>query len=360
MRFFATILLFFCASITMAQVGLKKVCELPPDVQETSGLLILEDHTFLTINDKGNLPIVYRFDTNGVILNQVKIHNAVNTDWESLSIINDSIILIGDIGNQLNSRTDLRFYLLDVDSVYQDSAWADTGWYSYEDQEDFPPKFEEQHFDCEASLYHNDTMYLYTKDRTVPFEGETHIYGVRPFRGPHTGYRLGEYSTDTDYNRGSITGADLSPNNETMALLSYDAIYLFDAKAGAPFTDQFIGGINFRDYGRREAIVFADESLIYFTQEAWEGVPASLWSIDVKEHLSISAVRKNNFLEIRGNQIFIDSPEKYKLELFDILGRSKMVQEVQGSQNILIKEKGVILLQVSNEDYQETYKIYIP
>lgn len=328
---------------------IRKICDLPSNIRETSGLVYMGENSFVTINDKGNDPIVFQFDTNGTITNETKLYNTTNIDWETLSIKDDSFLIVGDVGNQLNQRKDLGFYTIPIDSLIFDFCTAVASYFNYEDQVDYPPKFNKQHFDCEASVFYKDEIYFFTKDRSIPYEGESHVYRVLPEPGLQTAYRVGEYITNTNYDLGSITGAAISPDNTKIALISYGGIFIFHEPGITSFSNsQFITTLLFKDYARREAICFKDESTLYYTQEAWEEDPASLWEVKIDANLSIN--EENNFVDITMSkgQLKINNrnQKECNIYIYNYLGQLLISHKTMNSQTYSIDHSNEILIVV--------------
>lgn len=166
-----SLLLFFfaCSMISQAQtlhVKPEFITKLPPRLNETSGLVFFDGNLW-TINDSGNPPELFSIDTaNGNILRALRISNADNKDWESLTQ-DDSSLYIGDFGNNYGNRTDLRILKIskaDLLSPSADSVRADCINYSYPDQTRFAPGLNKNNFDCEAFIFYNDSLHLFSKN----------------------------------------------------------------------------------------------------------------------------------------------------------------------------------------------------
>ncbi|MDZ7846785.1 MAG: hypothetical protein U5L96_08435 [Owenweeksia sp.] len=50
--------------------------------------------------------------------------------------------------------------------------------FSYAPQKSFPPEKAKRNFDLEAMVYANDSLFLFTKNRTQPFSGYTYLYAM--------------------------------------------------------------------------------------------------------------------------------------------------------------------------------------
>ena len=88
------------------------ICDLPAELTESSSLEIDSTGNFWSSNDSGGEPILYHFNDNGELLHTVRITNHSNHDWEDISLVGDSIIYIGDFGNNLNDRQNLRILIV--------------------------------------------------------------------------------------------------------------------------------------------------------------------------------------------------------------------------------------------------------
>ena len=158
----------------------------------------------------------------------VFIENAVNQDWEDVT--SDGVNLyIADMGNNRNARRNLGIYVVPWDSLSDTQAATATRFIPvyYPEQTGFPPL--ERHFDSESLFYADGSLYVITKHRQpVPIQ--------QPQPGANL-YRLDSQSEtesnaliliDNHPDLTSATAADLSPDGETLAVLSYTAIWLFE------------------------------------------------------------------------------------------------------------------------------------
>ncbi len=124
------------------------------------------------INDSGNDPILYRYDTATNAYSEFEMLNASNVDWEDLATDDLGNIYIGDFGNNNNRRRDLKIYkAVNPESVFTNELSVETISYTYENQTQFPPANGQLYFDCEAMIWYKDSIYLFTKNRTEPFDG---------------------------------------------------------------------------------------------------------------------------------------------------------------------------------------------
>lgn len=209
--------LFACSLISQAQTLHAKpqfITKLPPRVNETSGLVFFGGSLW-TINDSGNPPELFSIDTaNGNILRVVRISNADNKDWESLTQ-DDSSLYIGDFGNNYGNRTDLRILKIskaDMLDPSADSVRAGCISFFYPDQLRFSVGLNKSNFDCEAFIFYKDSLHLFSKNWS---DLNTKHYVLPAIPGRYKARYAEQFSAD-----GLIT--DASVNSEgNIVLLGY-------------------------------------------------------------------------------------------------------------------------------------------
>jgi hypothetical protein len=237
---------------TIEQVGKMNKKE----VKESSGLELSADGDLWTHADGGNLPVLYKIDATGKLIGEREVPNTTNTDWEDLAQDEAGNLYIGDVGNNDNKRQNLRIFRIKEAAGSQ----VDTIRFSYADQKMFPPKKGDRNFDCEAFIYHQDHLYLFTKDR-----GKNQL--VKVYKVPAAPGNYSVLPFDSIQISTMITAADISPDGKKLALLGYGNIYLCDITG----TDDFFSGkkycIPFEKTGQAEALVFLDNNNFVFTNE---------------------------------------------------------------------------------------------
>jgi hypothetical protein len=135
-------------------------------IKETSGLVLFNGQLW-TINDGGNPAEIYQIDTvSGKVLRTVVIRDAVNTDWESITH-DDKYVYIGDCGNNFGNRTDLHVLKIsktDLLNFSNDTVKAGYIRFTFSDQGDISKPSRKTNFDCEAMMFHHDSLHLFSKD----------------------------------------------------------------------------------------------------------------------------------------------------------------------------------------------------
>ena len=154
--------------------------------------------------------------------------DASNSDWEDIAA-DANYLYIADIGNNFNDRRDLTIYLIsEIDPTASTrSAVIKKLGVAYPEQDAFPP--EERYYDSESIFVDEGTLYVITKHRGGGLTGLGWEAGANLYRldtsftdKPNILTRVDSHSALT-----AATGADLSPDGRTLAVLSYTDLYLF-------------------------------------------------------------------------------------------------------------------------------------
>ncbi|WP_163324888.1 hypothetical protein [Draconibacterium mangrovi] len=213
----------------------KYIPDIADKLNEISGLMIFNDH-FWGFNDSGGKNELYGFNKSGKIKYEIELDNAKNRDWESITQT-DEKIFIGDFGNNLGNRNNLLIYKIDKKDISdKEEQKVDVKEikikYALQDRFSFLDKTTP--YDCEAMVAFKNKLYLFSKNWR---DGTTWQYELPT--------KKGEYEitpTDTFNVKCLVTGADISPDNKTLALVGYENyrsfIWLFSDFPG----DQFFEG----------------------------------------------------------------------------------------------------------------------
>lgn len=262
------LLLAFSGSPLYAQQSL--IGTLPAVINESSGLETYAPNTALlwSHNDSGGQPHLYLFNTsNAQLIHTLQVTNFPNIDWEDLAQDKEGNMFIGDFGNNANNRTDLSILKVNVNEL-PETAPASSIYFNYPDQTAFPPPPTARNFDMEAMIYHNDSLYLFSKNilnfSTVG-SGFTKLYTLPAVPGTYTAQLI-----DSLYTLFPVTAADIAPSGKAVALLCYSRLYILHSFSG----NNFFNGLQ-QMYSitplfppkQTEAVVFKDCSSVYITAE---------------------------------------------------------------------------------------------
>ncbi len=235
---------------------ISKIGKLPKRAVETSGLARVSGKaTFWTHNDGGNIAELIEIDKKGHLMSILPLPKLINHDWEDLGADNLGNLYIADIGNNNNNRRDLLIYKLNP----AQPGSVEEIRFNFADQREFPPAVENRNFDCEALIYKNNNLYLFSKNRS-PTNRYVKLYTIPAQAGSYSATPI-----DSVYIKSMVTGASISPDGHTLALMSYGKVLLFDVSAGVDFSKPLscikVGG------GQAEAILFVNNTDFIFTNE---------------------------------------------------------------------------------------------
>ncbi len=169
--------------------------DLDESLEEISGLEQVNDSLFAAFNDGGDEPVLYLISEEGKISKKVEIANASNKDWETIAR-DAEYLYIGDVGNNNNTRKDLKIYRVSIDEVLSQSIVnADVINIKYKEQTLFPPSEDSLFFDAEGMTLYNDSLWIFMKNRAVSGERLSYVYAVP--RTPGTYSMAHSYTLNT-------------------------------------------------------------------------------------------------------------------------------------------------------------------
>lgn len=195
---------------------LSRVCGFPEVLQENSGMTEYQDLLW-NINDGSNEVAIFGFSAKDTIVHRkVIIWKAVNTDWEDITQ-DDGHFYIGDFGNNLGDRRDLRIYILnksDIGPASDTIAAAGIIGFSFQDQTDFTTAANfSTPWDCEAFVVADDSLILFTKDWQT---NQTRVYTLPAKAGNFKAKFRKQYNIS-----GLVTAAAYSKTKRELLLLGY-------------------------------------------------------------------------------------------------------------------------------------------
>ncbi len=271
MRTFSIILLYiFIIGCTPNYGQLKHLSRLPKVLKENSGIeTIQKDSTVWVINDSGNKAHLYQVGFDGKMRRELRVKQAGNKDWEELTKDQDNNLYIGDFGNNDNTRKDLTIYKVpNPETIKGEDIKAEKITFEYPEQKKFPPKKKERYYDAEAFFYYRGSLYIFTKNRSKPFDGISFLYKIPARKGHHKAERIGQYAFCTDEDSCRITAAAISPDEKTVALLGHDRVWLFSGFRD----DRFFGAdtteiLSLGHHSQKEGLCFTDNNTLLLSDE---------------------------------------------------------------------------------------------
>jgi hypothetical protein len=260
-------------SLTLqAQTKPKRKTLLPSELNEISGFILIKQTKtpcFIALNDGGNAPYLYEMNGNQIQKTLQFPKNIQNEDWEDLCQDTKGNFYIGDFGNNLNERKNLRIYIYNPKMQSTDSIT-----FTYPDQNLFPPPSQKNwNFDCEAMIYCNDSLHLFSKNRFVG-----NFYTKHYTLPAKSGNYVAQFRDSIYLKNQVVTGAALSNDGKTLALVTYyfalkkkywpisrTAIWFFKAYKGTNF---FKGRLK-KQKVRKVVLARQIESVAHFGGEYW-------------------------------------------------------------------------------------------
>jgi hypothetical protein len=261
--------------------SIRQVRRLPSLVIESSGVLALSNNILWTHNDSGNTPDLFRIDTMGQITRTLRISNVQNNDWEDLAIDPQGRFYICDTGNNNNNRTNLAIYRIpNPETISGNTVTAEIIGYSFQDQTAFPPPQNQRHYDVEGVIWRNDSLFMFTKDRSSPFEGTTRLYAIPAQPGTHVAKLMGGISIEGNTHQARITAADINHQTGEVVLLTGSRIFSFKNYPGSRFLEGTKTEYKFpTQLGQAEAISFFGAKKLYITEEGSSGQGGFLYEV---------------------------------------------------------------------------------
>ena len=276
-------------SMTLAACGVAnftRMQRLPTALRESSGILTYNGSTVWTHNDSGGEPILYEIDVqSGGLLHIVTLAGVKNIDWEDITKDERGNIFIGDFGNNRQNRKNLCIYKIENPSLLPASATVipERIGFNFSDQTAFPPPKKQRNFDCEAFVYYRDSLYLFSKNHTKPYNGYTKMYRLPAAEGDYTAELVDSFKTGKLAATSWITSAAVSPNGKQLALLSSDKVFLFSNWQGASFFKGNLRKIPLGTLSQKEAICFSTNWILWIGDERTAKlVGGNIYSFDLR------------------------------------------------------------------------------
>ncbi len=279
------ILIAIMVSMSIYTLYSTKVGTFDVQLTEVSGIEFDKAGGFWAINDGGDDPNLYQVNRDGNIIKTIAVTNAKNIDWEDMTQDNFGHFFLGDFGNNLNMRKWLTVYKIEnpID-IKGNETQAEIIKFTYPEQETFPPTDDQRNFDLEAFVHYKKHLYLFTKNRTVPFDGVTTLYKIGAYAANHSAKKISSFTTCTLATEICwITSAALSPDRSKLALLDSKHIWLFENWQGEDFFSGDAYRIDLGIVTQKEAVTFYDENTIIFTDEEFKGIGRNAYVIKLDQ-----------------------------------------------------------------------------
>jgi len=263
----------------------KKRLSVDPKVKEISGIEFDKFNRLWAINDSGDEPKLYRLNQDGSIAKEILVTNAKNIDWEDMTQNKFGHFFLGDFGNNKNDRKWLTIYKIEnpID-IKGETTEAEIIKFTYPEMDGRPIQPDQRNFDLEAFVALGRHLYLFTKNRTEPFDGITKVYKVGDHAANFDAELIDSFKTCTTMEKLCwITSAALSPDRTKLVLLDSTSIWLFENFRGDKFFSGDVSRIDLGIVTQKEAITFYDDNTIVFTDEEFKGIGGNAYVIKLDE-----------------------------------------------------------------------------
>jgi len=365
MRLAGTLLLMTVLPLMAYGQELVFLTTLQESIRETSGLVYL-DQKLITFNDSGGKPELYEIDSiSGEIIRTVVISNATNVDWEDICF-DSTYLYIGDFGNNMGSRTDLKIYRLLLSSYLttaNDTVTVDTIQFHYSDQTDFTPAQFSTNFDAEALISSKDSLYIFTKNWGNSW---TNIYAL-----PNTPGTYQISKVDSINSQGLVTGATYNSVSNTILLLGYTFVSPFIIEISNFTFNDFSNGTIKRylippppDYSiQMEGITSLNQNQYYITAEEFTPLKSALYRLNTDHFTGLESheeIAGNIYPNPTSDFIHIKYDDLSMVEIYDLNG---VLQKISSDEQVYISDlrDGVYIVHIigSGEDDSVNRKLII-
>lgn len=260
-----------------------ELSSLPSILEEVSGIdQPVGSELLYMINDGGNAAVVYGYDiATKKIVRKLVSPELENYDWEDLTSDNQGNLYIGDFGNNKNKRKNLAIYTLT--GLEGDSLQTTITRFRFEDQTKFPPKKKDRNYDVEAFIFLNNNFYLFTRNRSSKFDGTTKLYKVPAKTGVYVAELIGNFVSCKDSNDCQITAAAINIATKTIALLSYNKVWLLSEYTDDSFFDGRIEKIHLGHKSQKESITFKNNRTLLIADERTKKEGGNLYELRLKK-----------------------------------------------------------------------------
>jgi len=262
---------------TNGQVQLEICGKLDDQISESSGLVYEGPNSLWTINDGGSGAKVYNIDSTGRTLQTYVITPLKNNDWEAIYLHNGRLF-IGDFGNNANKRKNLKIHSIPVSDI-KAGRWSNikTIAFKYPDQK-FPTKKKDLKFDCEAMVIKGSTIYLITKNRTDPFDGDITLYTLNNNAPIQIAQAFCTYKTK-GHNKLNWWITDACLQGDNLVLLSHNKIFVVDNFIKNVSTTGTLEPIDLHHFSQKESICFVRNNQFFLTDEKLKFLGGKLYTL---------------------------------------------------------------------------------
>lgn len=230
-------------------------------INESSGIVKSKKrrNVYWTHNDADNAATIFAIRIDGSIIKPksaknytgIKVNGSKNRDWEDITRDKKGNLIIADSGDNLRQHENIIFYILEEPNPYK----TDKVKIKQKIKCKYP---DNKKYDAEAIFYANKHIYLLTK---IKYNETTKLFCLNNFQDKFLSFidefDFGEYVTAADYNS----------KTKQLAVLTYDAVWIFDNSLNKEnFFSKYISRLPI-DAKQCEAICFDKKNIIITNEQ---------------------------------------------------------------------------------------------
>ena len=278
--------LLFTSCENFGQLEVKT--KLPQLLEEVSGIQYdVNEDAFWMLNDSGNSSSVFLVTEQGKILRELKI-DAVNNDWEDITMDVEGNLYIGDFGNNRNERQDLRILKVKKEDLKsKKKVQVEKIYFSFPEQKKFPPK--KKYYDVEGFFEWKGSFYVFTKSRVKKKIGRTFLYRVPNIQDYKPAEKYGVFPAEriSDFTTCGgktcwITSADISEDGKKVVLLNEKSAWIFTNFKEDNFFSGEAKEFSFDHESQKESVTFKNDFTIYVADEQRKTSGRNLYLFQLK------------------------------------------------------------------------------
>ncbi len=219
-------------------------------------------------NDRGDDAEIFRFNSEGKILQKVKLKGVKNIDWEAMTVDSKGNFYIADIGDNKLRRKSYRVYqFTEPKTSAKKIKKINVYKFQYADGEPH---------NCEAIFAMNDKLYIITKEQTV----KQKIFCIDKLEESQTisAREVGKLDIF-----GRVTDAAYSPERKQLAVLTNKEITFYHVAEESDLLKPPVQSTHIR-FGQCEALCYDGDYLVVTNEKG------SIWRYTLEVFLNKKAL----------------------------------------------------------------------